>query len=286
VVGNIQVLKPGAESETRSLTPENQNRDGVEGLAWTPQGQIVFRSNSGQRHVLVEVDSNGSNSRRLAASDGESVFSDPAVSPRGDFIVAVQWSGNDVGNIWRVDLAGGDWRRLTTGNQDTRPSVTPDGQWVVYAGVQDNKSVLLKVPSQGGPAVRLTDYNADSPSVSPDGKWIACSHIAEQNQPPSLAIVPMAGGPPARVLPLPKTSIPLPLAWTPDGGSVAFINMVDGVTNIWQQPLAGGPSTPVTHFKLGKIFNFQWSHDGRIALARGTETVDAVLIRTFRDTSR
>ena len=43
-----------------------------------------------------------------------------------------------------------------------------------------------------------------------------------------------------------------------------------------------GPATPVTHFTFGKIFNFQWSRDGRLALSRGTETFDVVLIRNFR----
>jgi hypothetical protein len=46
--------------------------------------------------------------------------------------------------------------------------------------------------------------------------------------------------------------------------------------------MAGGPATQVTHFASGKLFNFQWSRDGRLVLSRGTETTDAVLIRNFR----
>jgi hypothetical protein len=35
-------------------------------------------------------------------------------------------------------------------------------------------------------------------------------------------------------------------------------------------------------FCVRKLFNFQWSRDGRLVLSRGTETTDAVLIRNFR----
>ena len=72
------------------------------------------------------------------------------------------------------------------------------------------------------------------------------------------------------------------LAWTPDGRAVSFVNHENGVSNIWQQPVSGGSPTPVTHFKSGTIFNFQWSRDGRLALSRGSEMTDAVLIKNFR----
>jgi len=284
VLSAIQVLRPGAEAEAKPLSAENENRDGVEGLAWTPQGQIVFRSDSDQRRNLMEIDADGSNSRRLVAGDPQVDFTDPAVSPHGDFIAVARWSENDEANIWRIDMAGGGEKRLTSGKQDSRPSVTPDGQWIVYSSIEGDQSVLMKVPSQGGDAIRLTDYNADSPSVSPDGKWIACSHIVQPNQSPSLTIVPIAGGPPAKVFQLPETASSPPLAWTPDGSAVAFIDNVNGVGNIREQPLAGGQATPVTHFTSGRIFNFQWSRDGRLAVSRGTEAIDAASIRNFRDT--
>ena len=157
---------------------------------------------------------------------------------------------------------------------------------MVYGSVVGDQSILKKVSSQGGPEINLTDYNADFPSVSPDGKWIACSHNEEPNQRPGLAIVPIAGGPPEKVLELPETVSLPPLAWTQDSRAVTFVNNINGVGNVWRQPVGGGPATPVTHFTSGRIFNFQWSRDGRLILARGTETIDAVLIKNFRATGR
>jgi len=46
--------------------------------------------------------------------------------------------------------------------------------------------------------------------------------------------------------------------------------------------VAGGPPKPVTHFTSDKIFWFDWSPDGRLALSRGTATRAAVLIKNFQ----
>ena len=286
VLSSIQILASEGDLENHSLSNENQNADGVGGLAWTPRGSLVYLSQPDRRWEIMEVEGNGSNARRLAGSELPAPFSDPAVSPLGDFIAAVRWFDNDGANIWRMDMDGGNEKRLTNGRQDFPPSITPDGQWVVYGSVQGDRSVLMKVSSQGGPTTRLTDYNADFPAVSPDGKWIACYLSPQQNQPMSLAIVPFEGGAPAKAFQLPATALHLALAWTSDGRAVGFINNVSGVDNIWRQAVAGGPPVPVTHFTSGKIFHFQWSRKGNLAISRGTENVDAILIRNFRQISR
>lgn len=283
VLSTIQVLNPSAGSALRSLSAQNQSHDGVTGLAWTPQGTIVYASDPDRHRELMTMDADGSNPKVLAKADvGASVISDPAVSPHGEFIAVALWSAGDGANIWRMNMSGGSQMRLSAGIQDFPPSVTPDGKWVVYGSVQGKGSVLMKVPSAGGPATSLTDYNADNPSVSPDGKWVACFRVPDVKQPATLAIVPIAGGPPAKVFQLPETATHTPLGWMPDGRAVSFVNDVDGVGNIWQQPLDGGPATAITNFTSDKIFYFRWANDGRLALSRGTRTVDTVLIREFQ----
>jgi Tol biopolymer transport system component len=225
----------------------------------------------------------GSNPQRLTSNDASSGSGWPAVSLRGSFIAFTQWDRSGQENIWRMDMDGGNLKRLTEGKMDVNPAISPDGQWIVYCtSVQGGKTVLMKVPSEGGSASQLTDYDSYFPSVSPDGKWIAC-YIPSQNQPARLAMVPFAGGQPAKVFPLPGSgSGPPHILWTPDGRAVSFINKVNGVGNIWEQPVEGGPPKPVTHFTSDKIFWFDWSRDGRLALSRGTDQTDAVLIKNFR----
>jgi Tol biopolymer transport system component len=152
---------------------------------------------------------------------------------------------------------------------------------VVFERRESGKTFLMKVPSEGGTASQLTDYKSTDPSVSPDGKWIACGYYPGQNQPISLAIVPFEGGQPAKLFPLPHTG-PGPLLFTPDGHALSFVSSVNGADNIWEQPVAGGPPKPVTHFSSDNIFWFAWSRDGRLALSRGTAQMDAVLIKNFQ----
>ena len=275
---------PGKESEARILSAGNQTRDGDNGLAWTPDGKIVYRTVFNGRYDLWEMGADGSNPRRLTNNDASSISNFPSVSLRGGFIAFTRWSENNQANIWRMNMDGGNLKRLTEGERDFPSAISPDDRWVVFARVQGGKSVLMKVPSEGGPASQLTDYSSYSPSVSPDSKWIACIYSPGQNQPLSLAIVPFAGGQPAQVFPLPATAAAptvAPLAWTPDGHAISFINSVNGVGNIWEQPVAGGPPKPVAHFTSDRIFWFDWSRDGRLALSRGTDSTDAVLIRNF-----
>src|SRR5215469_10949428 len=81
------------------------------------------------------------------------------------------------------------------------------------------------------------------------------------------------------------SSCPTPVGaifhWTPDGRAVSFLNRVNGAVNVWEQPVLGGAPKAVTHFTSGDIFYFDWYRDGTLALSRGTELIDAVLIRNF-----
>jgi eukaryotic-like serine/threonine-protein kinase len=281
-LATLQVATPGKESEARTLSAGKQNDDGQWGLAWTPYGRIIYGSVHNGHQDLWEMGADGSNPQRLTSNDASSVSTFPAVSLRGGFIAFDHPDRTGQQNIWRMDMDGGNLKRLTEGKMDEFPAISPDGRWVVFTRVEGGKLVLMKVPSEGGPASQLTDYTSVLPSVSPDSKWIACAYFSSQNQPPSLAIVPFVGGQPAKVFPLPAAAGFPRIVWTPDGRAISFINSVNGVGNVWEQPVAGGPPQAVTHFTSDQIFGFDWSRDSRLALSRGTEPTDAVLIKNFR----
>lgn len=62
-----------------------------------------------------------------------------------------------------------------------------------------------------------------------------------------------------------------------------YIRTRDGISNIYRQPLDGGPPKPVTDFNSERIFQFAWSPDGKnVVCARGVETSDVVLISNLR----
>ena len=70
------------------------------------------------------------------------------------------------------------------------------------------------------------------------------------------------------------------IRWTVDGRALTYIDTQGGVSNIWIQPLDGGPRQQLTNFSSDLIFYYDWSPDGKkLALARGSKTSDVVLIR-------
>jgi Tol biopolymer transport system component len=155
---------------------------------------------------------------------------------------------------------------------------------VVFSSVRSGSSRLWKVSIDGGDPVRLNDQYTGVPTVSPDGSVIACFYREEQpNAPYKVAIIPFAGGDPVKVLDIPHSFTPAALRWTSDGRALTFIDTVNGVSNIWSLPLDGGVPKQLTNFNTDQIFWFDFSRDGKqLALSRGTQTSDVILIRDFR----
>jgi Tol biopolymer transport system component len=78
-----------------------------------------------------------------------------------------------------------------------------------------------------------------------------------------------------------------PVRWTRDGRSLIFFSAKDLYSNLWLQPVAGGPPRQLTRFKGDLIVSFDLSQDGgRIAVARGRENSDVVMIRDLPDDAR
>jgi Tol biopolymer transport system component len=96
-----------------------------------------------------------------------------------------------------------------------------------------------------------------------------------------MKVIPFGGGTPIYQLDWPGAAgAPL---WAPDGKAIQYVLTREGVSNIWQQKLAGGPPKQITNFKSGLIFDFDWSRDGKqLALTRGSENSDVILISNFR----
>ena len=71
--------------------------------------------------------------------------------------------------------------------------------------------------------------------------------------------------------------------WAPSGDALTYIHDVDGVSNIWSMPLAGGKCHQITDFTTGSIAEYTWSVDGkRLVFTRGEVITDVVLITNFK----
>jgi Tol biopolymer transport system component len=273
----IRVMPATDASRAVQITTGVQRDDGLRGLAWTPDGRIVYRSSAGGNFNIWIMTADGTQNQQLSADAHQNL--DPTVAPDGSTIA---WTSGSAGirNIWRMNLDGSNRQQLTRGAGEWFPQFTPDGKWLIYqalaAGEQDR--LLWKMPLDGGAAVQLTNRPSYAPVISPDGKWIACNYRPGAGAPLQIAVIAVEGGPPLHIFELPGAQ-DRPLRWTPDGRALAYIVTRDGVSNLWRQPLAGGAPQPLTQFPAQEIFNFAWARDGqRLALSRGVTHSDVVLL--------
>jgi Tol biopolymer transport system component len=277
---NLWVTPQGDASRARQISKGRY--DGQLGLSWMPGGKIVYTSRDGGVTDIWSMDADGKNQQQLTAHARFNYM--PWATPDGRYIVFASTRARSTRSIWRMDPDGGNLKQLTEGPGDLYPQSSPDGRWVVFSSVRSGSSRLWKVSIDGGDPVRLNDQYTGVPTVSPDGSVIACFYREEQpNAPYKVAIIPFAGGDPVKVLDIPHSFTPAALRWASDARALTFIDTVNGVSNIWSLPLDGGVPKQLTNFNTDQIFWFDFSREGKqLALSRGTQTSDVILIRDFR----
>lgn len=278
-VQSVSSVWVAPEVDARGAKQVKSETGSLETLAWTRDGRIVYRSNAGGNGADIWImNADGSNARQLTV--GARVGRGFTVTPDGNHVI---FSSDSAGqfNVWRVDTDGGSLRQLTSGDGEFYPQCTPDGRWVVYQVNEVIDPRLWKVPIDGGQPVQLMDTRATKPAVSPDGQMIAYSYLDTDLNPTrwGIGIVSVEGGQRLRRFDFPPTVTYRQLRWLPDGRSIGFINNAGGLSDIWLQPLDGGPPKPLTNLKLEQVLAFDWSPDGRsIAFVRNVATSDVVFI--------
>ncbi|MEJ7847837.1 MAG: DPP IV N-terminal domain-containing protein [Pyrinomonadaceae bacterium] len=278
-ISNIWVAPNGDASRGVQIKSGGNNKEGIYGLAWTPDGRVVYDSLASGAPDIWIMNAEGAGQKQLTVDAGANLGA--KVTPDGRYIVLMSLR-NDQANIWQMNLDGSNPMQLTNGNNDWGPAVTPDSRWVIYTAQRSGMPYLWKVSIDGGDAVQLMEQYTNSPEVSPDGKWIVCSYRKDDNSTWRYAIIPYEGGEPIKVFDLlgKKGNF----RWSPDGRSLYYLRDTSGgVTNVWSFPLDDKPPKQLTDFKTEQIYNFAWSADGKqLVLARGTTTSDVLLISNFK----
>ena len=121
-------------------------------------------------------------------------------------------------------------------------------------------------------------------SVSPNGQLIAYPYnryLDPAGPGWDLAVIPVEGGPPLKIFNEPSGLGGI--RWSPQGEGLQYVLTRNGTTNIWEQPLAGGKPKQISKFTSGRIFDFNWTADGKhLMLTRGIVTSDVVLLSKLR----
>ncbi|HSE33603.1 MAG TPA: DPP IV N-terminal domain-containing protein [Pyrinomonadaceae bacterium] len=281
-VSNIWIAPEGDAGRARTITSGRNVREGRNGLSWTPDGKLVYDSDVKGNAGIWIVNADGS--ERRAVTDGATDDFMPQVSPDGRYIVFGSFRNSSY-QIWRMDIDGRNPEQLTHGAGVPAFSISPDGRWVICHPWVGG---IFKVPIEGGNPVELIAKGfTRNPQVSPDGKLLAYFFEDEQTKRPKIAVVEFDGGAPVKTFELPVSAGTNffdsghyhGFQWAPDGKALVYINTLKGISNLWRQPLDGGPAKQISNFKSDLIYSFTYSHDGRsLAFARGSHTRDAVLI--------
>lgn len=276
-------LTSGGDAQHANQLAASQNK-GTGGIAWRPDGSMVYASNETGNQNIWSMDADGGNAKQLTFDEHQNV--EPVASPDGRYVVFVSYrTGN--AHVWRMNPDGTGQSQLTFGQYEDWPQVSPDSRWIVYHSEESSRDSIWKMPIEGGTAVRLADGPAKQPIISPDGKLLAYFEKDEQADSPwRLTIIPFDGGTPVKTFDIPPTVHQQwhGPRWTPDGQALDYVATSGGVSNIWRQPLSGGQPRKVTDFKEGQIDAFAWSPAGRnqLACVRTSTMTDLFLVRKFK----
>jgi len=289
-------VTPSAQSDRAAPIPSVPNTVASWPIRWTPDGRILYGASVSGNYDVWAIRPDGSNPRQLTTSPGVDGWATAAPDNR-----SVVFLSNRDGHlrIWRMDPDGGRQTRLTNGGMDVYPVVAANSKSVYYVRYDQPGQPLYAVPIEGGAPTLLSGPPSLTPagtwagvpslfspdSLSPDGTLIVGTYWDDQQSRSRVAVVPAGGRGLVRKL---DVMVPLPaffgeslVAWAPDGRAITFIKTTDGATNLWRQPLDGGPATRLTNYTSGDaIVSHAWSRDGKwLALVRGANTNHVVMLR-------
>ena len=286
--GEVTASNKNYESKTRQITGGVDRQDGANGVNWTGDGRILYVAGAGAERFITAADPDGSNSRRF--STGASNPKLPSLTGDNRFLTYADEKEQKF-SIQRFDTETGALEQISR-NYAVTPSLAPDNRSIVYATLpvaSSNKLIVHRKPLDGdGEEIALTKSPSVRPAVSPDGRFVACNYAGEEtNEAWQIAVLPFDGnGAPRFVEPYTnrffRNPQERPLAWSPDGKFLYFLNTTNNATNIFRIAADGGDASPVqmTHFVSGEVFDFALAPDGKsVVMARGSVSSDVVIFK-------
>jgi Tol biopolymer transport system component len=269
---SLWIGRPGQASSWQRIEGGADRLDGLGGVAWTHDGQLLYGARVDGRPDIMIMRPDGSDRRRLTF-DGDA--RGPSVSPDGR---VVAYARNQAGrsNLWRMNLDGTDVRKLTDLEFAGSAAWTPDGATLIFLARLGNRFGVYRIPAGGGAAPTLvTDQLFNRATVSPDGKWLAAMAMAA-DQRLVAAVAPYPAGAPWR--PLGISAVPvMGVEWAPDG-TIVFVKREGSSSNLWQVSMDGRAPTRLTAFDNADARRWAWSRDGRLASVRSRDTWDVFLM--------
>ena len=277
---SISILPEGDSHRARQITSPSASQEGMIGLDWTPDGQLVFTSHASGNQDIWIIKSDGSQKHQLTSDP--CAERNPAVSWDGRTISYIS-EGDTTPHVWRMDIDGSNKQQLTTGTfDDYMPTFSPDGHWIYFQSYRDNgRENVWRVPVDGGDPEKVNDVPASWVDISPDGKRLVTYCLDAKMNRWRAAVLSAEPGGLVSFFDLPATAGYV--GWMPDSKTIAYVDTRQGISNIWVLPLESRKPYQLTHFDSGRIGDFVWSKDGKeMAVVRFTETCEVVILEDLK----
>ena len=251
--------------------------DGLNGLAFTPEGRVLYTSYVGGIWSVWIATADGAERNSFLTLRPREGIRAPVVTDDGSLYYLVRTrSGIEI----RVTTKDGSSTRVVTSDvRFDNVGVAPDGKTVVFNSLVAGSDHVFSMPGSGGPRKVLLDAPAFRPVMHASGKRTAFYFINAEGR-FRLGVASVDGGPLLADLPTEVPSANSRLAFTDEG---VYMNTMPGDrANVWLQPLDGRPARRLTSFDDQILFDFAVSRDGQtLAVARGPRLRDAQLITGF-----
>jgi serine/threonine protein kinase/Tol biopolymer transport system component len=266
--------------------------DGLNGVTFGETGRAVYTTFAG-RWRLVSADLQGGERETLAWAEPGDVLNFPTVTAAGATYV---FSRGQTGGEIKVIEKGAITARSVCRSTGTA-AVSRDGSFLVYPRAAENggpvsESGYVDV-ARGSAATQLvrrdiatskelvlTNLRAFLPAVDPSGRRVAFYFNTPEGA-FRIGVCSAEGGPLLWDLPAePLSTVTSRLVLRDEG---LYLNTVAGDrSNVWFQPLDGGPARRITSYSDQLVFDFAISDDGEsLLVARGPRLRDAQMMTGF-----
>jgi len=267
-VASLYVVQ-GSGEEPRRLTAGADRADGAQGIAWMPDGRVVYTSTVTGLPQLWIVNGDGSNDHELTTQVGQS-FS-PSASPDGHWVYFSSYAKEGI-CLFRVAPDGSGFEQLTKSGDARSPIASPDGATVYYT-TNASQPRLMKIAAAGGTPQQVSEKYFRAADISADGRqFVGTTWDARQRR--TVLAVYTPDGDTLQTLP----DLPTTARFQPNG-QLLTLDRVDGKSVLVERALSGGAKRQVTPAFADALFGGAVSRDGRIVISRGQSTSDVVLIK-------
>lgn len=269
----IAFVRAGPNGEDRIMVAPLENTSqstlvtgGGDGLwdhrdpAWSPDGTRICYG--AQRNLWI-VPSDGGHARMLTTD--QEVDIEPAWSADGEYIYFSSYRQGTTAALWRVSVNGGRPIRVTTGTgSESSPSLSADSSRLAYSTVLEDYHLVVANLESGEQWTLTQDCNRSQPAIAPDGNQLVFTSDCEG---PSFDLWRQElkkGAPVGRAERLTNqagdASHP---SYSPDGGWIAYYQVLGTSRSIWTVPSVGGLPNQVTDGSSQDI-QPSWSPDGSL----------------------